>query len=267
MKAIKIFAVATLCFAAACSNEDLNTNNVLPERSDLVSPYADRMSVIADMSKDYEASLVEALAERNLLKSSSGNDAFDLHASVCTRFAQKSSKYQVASQSVATKSSGEEFIIDADKLQARMDKLGELWDASLAEMVETATMEEFLARMQKNANDLVAEVMSDNSLSAFEQQSIREHIVFRSNVAVTTIKYGEEIAEMDNQPETKGWLLNKLKKAAKIAECTYKSAVALTTCVASGIGTYYTGVNPATIGAWGQCYVNAWNAYNCWRNV
>jgi hypothetical protein len=55
MKTLKIFAATMLCFVAACSNEDLNKKNVFPEESDWVNPYIDRMYVIADLSKDCEA--------------------------------------------------------------------------------------------------------------------------------------------------------------------------------------------------------------------
>jgi hypothetical protein len=119
-----------------------------------------------------------------------------------------------------------------------------------------------LAKLQKVSDGYLATVLSDETLLDVEKQQIRENIVFRTNIYLTTIKYGEEVADV-LFPETKG--CNWWCKAKKAVKCAAPTIKAISTCVSAGIYTYASGVNPYVIGAWGKCLAAAIVAWNCWK--
>jgi hypothetical protein len=249
--------------ATACSNRDDENIYPTPQSSEVLSQYNDRMEVIAAMSNDYEQSIVEALSERNRLKSSASAPAFDVEQRIKTLFSEKCSKYPSVEPQPQTKSGASElFFIDAQKLQERLDNLSELLENAVEAADEDTGKEEILANLQKVSDGYLATVLSDETLLDVEKQQIRENIVFRTSVALTSIKYGEEVADL-LLPETKG--CNWWCKTKKAVKCTAKSAYAAGVCIAAGISTYTSGVNPAVIGAWGACYYAALDAWNCWK--
>jgi hypothetical protein len=262
-KLILFLCAAALSFAAACSNQDDENIQPTPQSSDILPQYSDRMEVIATMSNDYEKSVLEALSERNRLKSSGNAAAFDIDQRIKTLFAEKCNKYPSIELQPQTKSgASEEFFIDPQKLQEKLDNLVELFDCAIEAADENIEKEELLANLQKVSDDFCTTVLSDVTLLDAEKQQIRENVVFRTNLALTSIKYGEEVAEL-LWLETKG--CNWWCKAKKIVKCTAKSAYAAGVCIGAGITTYTSGINPASIGAWGLCYTAAYDAWLCWR--
>jgi hypothetical protein len=256
-------AVALFFVATACSKQENGSTYSTPQNSEVLPQYNDRMEVIAKMSSDYEQSILEALSERNRLKSSGNTSALDVEQRIKTLFSEKCSKYPNVETQAQTKSGASEvFFIDPQKLQDKLDELSALFEDAMETADEDISKEELLAKLQKVSDSFCATVVANEALLDVEKQQIRENIVFRTSIALTSVKYADEVVDLQLL-ETKG--CNWWCKAKKAVKCTCKSAYAAVVCAAAGITTYYSGVNPVVIGAWGSCFTAAYDAWQCWK--
>jgi hypothetical protein len=105
--AIKMMLVLfAWCMVAGCQK-----NSPLPEEP--LPSFAineERMSVIADLSKDYEEAIKEAIAERVLLRSSGVTSAFDIKNRIIAIYQEKCNKYGSLS-AISLRSGTDEFQI------------------------------------------------------------------------------------------------------------------------------------------------------------
>jgi hypothetical protein len=243
-----IVVALSIVVATACSNQNEENTYPTPQSSEALSQYNDRMEVIAAMSNDYEQSIIEALSERNRLKNSASAPAFDVEQRIKTLFSEKCSKYPSVEPQPQTKSgASEEFFIDAQKLQQRLDNLAELLENAIEAADDDSGKEEILANLQKVSDSYLATILSDETLLDVEKQQIRENVVFRTSVALTSIKYGEEVADL-LLPETKG--CNWWCRVKRAARCTFYTACAVAIC-----GTSITNY-PTSVLSWGLCVEN-----------
>jgi hypothetical protein len=90
----------------------------------------ERMSIIADLSKDYENAIKEALSERIQLRSMGTlPNTFDITERINAIYQEKCIQYGSLPK-VSLRSGSDEFI-DADIIQIYLDKLLENWDIAI----------------------------------------------------------------------------------------------------------------------------------------
>jgi hypothetical protein len=246
----------TLVLLVVCMVTGCQKNSHLPEEIEQSSVInEERMGIIADLSKDYEDAIKEALSERIQLRSSAvSSNAFDITGRINTIYQEKCNQYGSLTD-ISLRSGTDETVFDVDKLQLQLDKLQECWDTAIQNSEEDSK-EDFIAKLQKVSSDLGTSVLSDNTLSDLEKQIIYENIVFRTNIVAITLQYGEDI---EDSVTTRG-LFSWIKKNAKKIECTAKSVGAVATCVAAAIP-------PVTVAAWAGCVAATASATACWASI
>jgi hypothetical protein len=213
----------------------------------------DRINVVADLSKEYENSIVQALSERIQTRNAGApSSSFNISERIQTLFAQKCEAYEQNSPTTL-RSVTETSIFDVDKLQAQAAKLGELWASVIENASEEMSKEEFIARIQAVSDEFAQSILSDNSLNDTEKQLAYEDVVFRTNIMTTTLQYGEDI---EDAAQTKG-LFDWVKKNLKKIECTALS-VAAAGCWAT--------VSATVVGIAG-CVASTASAAACWASI
>lgn len=251
-----LFAGALAIFQSCKSDELADSSSELPlDKS--------RMEIIADISQEYENAILDVLSQRNQLRSNGvPTGSFDFGGRVNERFSQRAAVYAEATPSPFLRTVGEDFVLDAGKLQDRLDILQSLWFA-LPSMQDSddndPAQEDVLSDMQKVSDNFVLSVLNDNSLSEIEKQLIAENIVFRTNLAIITIKYGEEIEDVASTRIFK-WIK---KNLAKI-RCTALSVAAAASCTTAIVST---ATGPAAVALWATCVAATANATNCWASI
>jgi hypothetical protein len=254
--AIKVmFVLLVACMVTGCQK-----NSHLPEEIEQSSVInEERMSIIADLSKDYEDAIKEVLSERIQLRSNAVSfNTFDITSRINTVYQEKCNQYG-SSSDISLRSGADETVFDVDKLQLQLDKLQECWDTAIQNSEEDSK-EDFIGKLQKVSSDLGTSVLSDNTLNDFEKQIIYENIVFRTNIVTITLQYGEDIQDSIT---TRG-LFSWIKKNVKKIECTAKSVGAAATCAAAAVST---ATGPAAIAAWAGCVAATSSAVACWASI
>lgn len=256
--AIKVMLVLFVC----CMATGCQKNSPLPEEP--LPSFAineERMSVIADLSKDYEEAIKEAIAERVLLRSSGVTSAFDIKNRIIAIYQEKCNKYGSLSE-ISLRSGTDESQLDQDVLQEQLDKLGENWDVVIQGSYDADdSKEDFIEKIRIASSDFGASVLSDKSLNDFERQIVYENVVFRTNLAALTFQYDEEIRDLIT---TRG-LFSWVKKSIKIIECTAKTVLAAANCATAAALT--TTAVPAAIAAWATCVASTAAAAACWASL
>jgi hypothetical protein len=108
----------------------------------------ERMSIIADLSKDYEDAIKEALSERIQLRSSAvSSNAFDITGRINTIYQEKCNQYGSLTD-ISLRSGTDETVFDVDKLQLYLDILQENWDVAIQNAEEDDSKEDFIAKLQ-----------------------------------------------------------------------------------------------------------------------
>jgi hypothetical protein len=250
-----MFVLLVACMVTGCQK-----NSHLPEeivQSSVINE--ERMSIIADLSKDYKDAIKEVLSERIKLKNSAvSSNAFDMAGRINTVYQEKCNQYGSLSD-ISLRSGTGEAVFDVDKLQLQLDKLQEYWDIVI-QSSEEDSKEDFIAKLQKVSSDLGTSVLSDNTLTASEKQIIYENIVFRTNIVAITLQYGEDIQDFITTRGLGSWIKKNLKKI----ECTAKSIAAAATCAAAAVST---ATGPAAIAVWAGCVSATANAAACWASI
>jgi uncharacterized protein YihD (DUF1040 family) len=234
-------------------------SNLPDEFSQLSVIDEDRMNIIAALSKDYENTIKEALSERIQVRSNGVvSNVFDINERIGTIYQEKCNQYDSSSK-ITLRSETEESMIDLDVLQIQLDRLQESWDIVIQNS-EDDNKEDFITKIQKVSSDLELSVLSDNSLNDIEKQIIYENIVFRTNIVVITLQYGEDIQDFVTTRGLFSWVKKNLKKI----ECTAKSVGAAATCAAAAVSTV---TGPAAIAAWAGCVAATSSAAACWASL
>jgi hypothetical protein len=266
MDRFKKFAGALLvCFLLVSCN-----SNELADPSIELSLDKSRMDVIADVSVAYENAIIDVLNQRNRLRSSGLsvddfqfanhlNEAFEKRVSVLAE------DYKQIIPETSLRSVDEGFSFDESKLYKRLEVLTSLWEglASLQDSDENlATKEGALNDIQNASDNFVETVKNDDSLDDVEKQIIIENIVLRTNIAIITIKYGEEIAG-----ETETRFIGKLfRRIVKIVVCTVRTVNTITTCTTAagfiGVGLPSFGLLYGSV-----CVTQTVSAVVCWSNL
>ena len=260
---LKLLLVGIFCTFQACQN-DTPIDYLIPDE-DVSILNKDRMNIIADLSKKYENAIIEALSERNQLRQSGISTAtFDISERINTLFELKSNEYLASLPEVSTKSLRIGYVVDENILHTRLYQLQDQWLAlpymqDIDDEVEFEK-EHLLAEMQKIADDIVVTIKNDDSLNEAEKQVVIENIVFRTNLIITTIHYGDEITDFYASIQLRNWFR---RNAARI-RCTAQSIIAAAACTTAAVST---ATGPAAIALWAVCTAQTLNATACWASI
>lgn len=240
-----------------CQKDEKNPGK--KNESSISSIDKSRLDIIADLSKEYENAVIEALSERSQLKRSGVlSESFDISDRINTLFAVKCSDYQSSLPASSLKSSTEEPAMDATLLQSKLDDISNQWLAMM-ESLGDIDKEDFLAKMQSVSANFVATVEKDNSLTDTEKQIVVENVVFRTNMAIITLNYGEEIQDFHMSQQG---LISWFKKNVKKIGCSLSSIAAVGVCSGSVLATI--AFQPVAIPGWGACVATTASAAKCW---
>jgi hypothetical protein len=235
----KVALVVIAIGSIICCQESGNAPAIIQEGA--VQLQEDRLGVIADLSLAYENAILEALAERDRFSHATGT-SFNIAERISVLCEQKYADYKSHNPVIDTRSETE-FEADPGKVQKGLDQLQDLWLSMpvLQQMDETKVNEEdIISDVRKVADNPVTTVLSDRSLKEVERQLIAENIIFRKNIAVTTIKYGQEIRDAVST--------RSIAKILEAVRCVLVSVNALVSCV-SGSNVCGGNVDEA-IGCW-----------------
>lgn len=251
----------TVVLLIVCMVTSCQKNSHLPEeivQSSVIDE--ERMSIIADLSKDYEDAIKEAISERIQLRSSAvSSNAFDITGRINTIYQEKCNQYGSLTD-ISLRSGTDETVFDVDKLQLYLDKLQEYWDVAIQNAEDNDSKEDFIAKLQKISSDLGTSVLSDNTLNDSEKQIIYENIVFRTNIVAITLQYGEDIQDSITTRGLFSWVKKNLKKI----ECTAKSVGTAATCAAAAVSSV---TGPAAIALWAGCASATASTAACWASI
>lgn len=244
-----IFILLSVLLIQSCSNYE--QDSICDDASIEISE--SHLEDIYTTVELYENSFIEVFDNEKSLKATNSSNT-NKSEQVISLFQEKLEN-TFSSTTMLKSASSAEDTIDINVLQGYMDEMA---DRLLNIDTTSSSKEEAISLMSEQRDIYIDEIKNDAGLGNWEKTIILENVMLSSEMIFVTLRYGENLEEV--QLKSLGsWS----KKNKQKIECTIKTATAVAACAAAATTTATTGVWIL----WLKCAAATTAAVNCWAQL
>ncbi len=235
----------------SCSN-DVQENNPKDVTFGISESHLEDINTVVEL---YENSFLEVLDNEKALKSISLSNT-DKSEQIFSLFQEKlEDTFGSSTVLKSTTTTGD--TIDTNVLQGYMDEMA---DRLLKIDVNTTSLskDETICLMSEQRDLYLDEIKNDGGLVDWEKTIILENVMLSSEMIFITLRYSENLEEIQLKSLGSWYEKNKQK-----IECTIKTATAVAACAAAATTQATTGVWLL----WLKCVATTAAAVNCWAQL